>query len=56
LNVIEAIPATPTQLHIPFAKTKIDEFNKIKDPPTLEQLQDLVTNFYTIMIKAETSK
>ena len=53
LNVIEAIPATEAQLLIPFAKTKIDENNKIKDPATLEQLQDLVSKFYSRMIEAD---
>jgi NAD(P)H-dependent FMN reductase len=55
LNVIEAIPATEAQLLIPFAKTKIDENNKIKDPATFEQLQDLVSKFYSRMIEAEAS-
>jgi chromate reductase, NAD(P)H dehydrogenase (quinone) len=50
LNVIEAIPAIEGQLLIPFAKTKIDENNKIKDPATFEQLQDLISNFYSRMI------
>jgi chromate reductase, NAD(P)H dehydrogenase (quinone) len=52
LNVIEAIPAKQDQLLIPFAKTKIDESNKIKDPATFKQLQDLVESFYNIMIQS----
>ena len=55
LNVIEAIPATEAQLLIPFAKTKIDENNEIKDPATFEQLRDLVSKFYSRMIEADAS-
>ncbi|HSB93287.1 MAG TPA: NADPH-dependent FMN reductase [Flavitalea sp.] len=54
LNVIEAIPATEEQLLIPFAKTKIDEDNKIKDPTTFEQLRDLANHFYSRMTEART--
>ena len=51
LNVIEAVPATDEQLLIKFAKTKIDDDNKIKDPATLEQVQDLVNSFYNIIVR-----
>jgi NAD(P)H-dependent FMN reductase len=53
LNVIEAIPATEAQLLIPFAKTKIDENNKINDPATFEQLQDLISKLHSKMIEPD---
>jgi len=55
LNVIEAIPAKEEQLLIPFAKTKIDESNKIKDPATFEQLRDLAHQFYMKMTEANSA-
>jgi chromate reductase len=51
LNVIEAVPATNEQLLIRFAKTKIDDNNKIKDPATFKQVQDLVNSFYNIIVE-----
>ena len=55
LNVIEAIPAKEEQLLIPFAKTKIDESNKIKDPATFEQLRDLAHQLYMKMNEANSA-
>ena len=55
LNVIEAIPAKEEQLLIPFAKTKIDESNKIKDPATFEQLRDLAHQLYLKMTEANSA-
>ena len=49
LRIIEAIPATPDQLVISHAKTKITANNTITDTDTRQAIQHLIDGFYEKM-------
>lgn len=52
LRVIEAVFATPDQLLISYAKTKITDKNIIRDPETLDSLLNLLDGFEQKMREA----
>lgn len=51
LSIIEAEMTEETQLLIPFAKTKIDANNTIKDAKTMEQVIDLIETLLNLITK-----
>ncbi|MGC4021415.1 MAG: NAD(P)H-dependent oxidoreductase [Cyclobacteriaceae bacterium] len=49
LRIIESNIPDQTQLLIPFIKTKVSRDNKITDPSTLKQVNDLLDSFYNLI-------
>jgi len=55
LKVVGAVPASESQLLIPFAQTKIDRANGVTDAVPLQQLKQHVDNFCSVMDGVSTS-